>query len=327
MLAFLSLALLSGSRPAASDHYGQVTFGGVAGAGRDGHGVAGRERVVHVHRSARHLQARGSCRWLVDDSGRDARVLDDHREVTIAGDAPPATWELTLLPFDEIDARDPADAGRYADTARHRSGRSRPRRQDGARGPASTPRHCDRQGFQRAGVNASAPAPPAATKRSARVLPEPTSAEAAMGAADGFLINGSVNNGAASPFAQPRAFGNNRRASDRSTPAASAFSAATPRGTRGRSRSRASRARSPPTTTCTSLGTFGGPLRIPGPAQERRQPLRRLPAHRRSQRQHAVGADADARSSAAATSRRRATRWAARSDSSIRQPGCRSPGT
>ncbi|HXH23871.1 MAG TPA: hypothetical protein VNI78_01405, partial [Vicinamibacterales bacterium] len=30
-------------------------------------------------------------------------------------------------------------------------------------------------------------------------------------AADGFLINGSVNNGAASPFAQPAAFGNNRR--------------------------------------------------------------------------------------------------------------------
>ena len=29
-------------------------------------------------------------------------------------------------------------------------------------------------------------------------------------AADGFLINGSVNNGAASPFAQTRAFGNNR---------------------------------------------------------------------------------------------------------------------
>ena len=31
-----------------------------------------------------------------------------------------------------------------------------------------------------------------------------------MGAADGFLINGSVNNSAASPFAQARAFGNNR---------------------------------------------------------------------------------------------------------------------
>jgi len=29
-------------------------------------------------------------------------------------------------------------------------------------------------------------------------------------AADGFLINGSANNGAASPFAQPAAFGNNR---------------------------------------------------------------------------------------------------------------------
>jgi hypothetical protein len=32
-----------------------------------------------------------------------------------------------------------------------------------------------------------------------------------VAAADGFLINGSVNNGAASPFAQLAAFGNNRR--------------------------------------------------------------------------------------------------------------------
>lgn len=34
--------------------------------------------------------------------------------------------------------------------------------------------------------------------------------DSGMGAADGLLVNGSVNNGAASPFAQLRAFGNNR---------------------------------------------------------------------------------------------------------------------
>src|SRR5262249_37910837 len=32
-----------------------------------------------------------------------------------------------------------------------------------------------------------------------------------FGTADGYLVNGSVNNGAASPFAQMAAFGNNRR--------------------------------------------------------------------------------------------------------------------
>jgi hypothetical protein len=52
-------------------------------------------------------------------------------------------------------------------------------------------------------------------------------------AADGLLINGSVNNGAASPFAQ-RAFGNNRPGGRGSTTAASVCSRATRRSTRGR---------------------------------------------------------------------------------------------
>ena len=46
----------------------------------------------------------------------------------------------------------------------------------------------------------------------APIVNDPTpSGDADRGAADGFLINGSVNNGAASPFAQLAAFGNNRR--------------------------------------------------------------------------------------------------------------------
>ena len=45
------------------------------------------------------------------------------------------------------------------------------------------------------------------------MTPDAEAADASrdQGAADGFLINGSVNNGAASPFAQLAAFGNNRR--------------------------------------------------------------------------------------------------------------------
>src|SRR5207344_3037212 len=59
-------------------------------------------------------------------------------------------------------------------------------------------------GFQRAQVNSSA--------GGAAIVNDPAvSGEADRGGADGFLINGSVNNGAASPFAQLAAFGNNRR--------------------------------------------------------------------------------------------------------------------
>jgi len=55
---------------------------------------------------------------------------------------------------------------------------------------------------------ASAPATEVEQER--KPAAEPTSADQANQAADGMLVNGSVNNGAASPFAQAMAFGNNR---------------------------------------------------------------------------------------------------------------------
>src|SRR5205085_10468320 len=65
-------------------------------------------------------------------------------------------------------------------------------------------------GFQRTEANASGDA----AKAPAAPPAEPAAAAPADGGqapSDGFLINGSVNNGAASPFAQAAAFGNNRR--------------------------------------------------------------------------------------------------------------------
>jgi uncharacterized membrane protein YgcG len=82
-------------------------------------------------------------------------------------------------------------------------------------GPLTKPK----QTFERTETTVSQTAKPAAADPA-----KPQSAQAAQGnpsqpavdelaqrAADGFLINGSVNNGAASPFAQLPAFGNNRR--------------------------------------------------------------------------------------------------------------------
>ncbi len=51
---------------------------------------------------------------------------------------------------------------------------------------------------------------PQQTTTGSAALPVADAADLAAAAADGFLINGSVNNGAASPFAQAAAFGNNR---------------------------------------------------------------------------------------------------------------------
>jgi len=79
---------------------------------------------------------------------------------------------------------------------------------NGGRGPV--PARAAGGGFQRAAVTAT----PAAS------APRPSEGGAVTGsggddrsadAADGFLVNGSVNNSASSPFAQLAAFGNNRR--------------------------------------------------------------------------------------------------------------------
>src|SRR5262249_11902949 len=116
-------------------------------------------------------------------------------DVTIAGDAAASTWNLKLLPFDDIargvppPSPEPADAQRTPIPGR-------------ASAPAAPPPSA---GFQRAQVNASPGAGAIAADAGA------ADADRSQAAADGFLINGSVNNGAASPFAQLAAFGNNRR--------------------------------------------------------------------------------------------------------------------
>jgi hypothetical protein len=123
------------------------------------------------------------------------------QEVTVAADSPPSMWELKLRPFEEI-ARD-VPPGRIEPAPSSSTPAARGTAQN-ARNPATPP-----GGFQRAGVNASGA--PAAPTSAPPTPAEPPAADAALGAVDGLLVNGSVNNGAASPFAQLAAFGNNRR--------------------------------------------------------------------------------------------------------------------
>jgi hypothetical protein len=120
------------------------------------------------------------------------------REIAVGPDTTPSTWELTLLSFEEItrDLPDPAAAPTQVDEPTgDGSGGARIATSTGV--PDSTA-----GGFQRAGV-ASAPAVAQAAPADA----EPVDASQA---ADGFLVNGSVNNGASTPFALQAAFGNNR---------------------------------------------------------------------------------------------------------------------
>jgi hypothetical protein len=113
------------------------------------------------------------------------------QDVTVGPDAPPPIFDLKLLPFEAITRGLPPTPQPEESAGANPASRSA-----SAAAPPST------GGFQRTQVNATAPA--------ARVVANESSPDADR-AADGFLVNGSVNNGAASPFAQLAAFGNNRR--------------------------------------------------------------------------------------------------------------------
>jgi hypothetical protein len=95
------------------------------------------------------------------------------QDVTISQNASPLTFDLKLQPYEEMQKIATVSAAPIA---------------PGAPLPRNAPR---------------APNTPPA--------PEADAASATDQSADGLLINGSVNNGAASPFAQLAAFGNNRR--------------------------------------------------------------------------------------------------------------------
>ncbi len=188
------------------------------------------------------------------------------QEVTVGAGAAAADWDLKLLPAQEISAIvTPApprlQVAETPATATNPTAAAPKPARNGKAAPAPTN---TATAFQRTDLNAApartnndTPAPAADT------APQDTSA-LSQRAADGLLINGSVNNGASSPFAQLQAFGNNRRgvrslyngslgfSLDNSALDARSFSLTgqdTPK---------------PGFNRFTGLASFGGPLKIPG---------------------------------------------------------------
>jgi len=165
---------LAGRVAAGADQYGRVTFSEQPVPGATLTATRGDVAQVTV------TDAQGIFRfadltdgpWMLQVEMLGFSTL--RQEVVVSPNPPPIVLALTLLPFDAI----------VASGARRAESTSAP-------AAAASPLPVRPGGFQRANVNVPA---------------------AASGdAADGFLINGSVNNGAASPFAQLAAFGNNRR--------------------------------------------------------------------------------------------------------------------
>ena len=182
---------------AATAYFGRVTFGGLPVPGATVTAVQRDQQIATVtdQDGVFHFTAIAEGPWTirVEMLGFASATQD----VTVIADAPASAWELKLLPLAEM-TRGLTPAAARPVPARPASATSN-RAANSAPGPAAPS-----TGFQRAQVNSSA--------GGAAIVNEPTAAaDADRGGADGFLINGSVNNGAASPFAQLAAFGNSRR--------------------------------------------------------------------------------------------------------------------
>ncbi len=218
----------------ASEHRGMVKFAGLPLPGATVTATQGDKKVSTV------TDAQGvyDFRDLADGTWKVRVEMQCfqgvEKEVAVAPGAPAPEWELTLLPFDEIRASAPVPAPPVNAAPPAATTGASP----GAAVPATAP------------VTTATAAPAAAVKKGKKTklpkgVPPPQAANTAGGfqraqavasgdgakqestdnganrnaapaemsatPSDGFLINGSVNNGASTPFAQSAAFGNNRR--------------------------------------------------------------------------------------------------------------------
>ncbi|MBV9938586.1 MAG: TonB-dependent receptor [Acidobacteriaceae bacterium] len=171
----LCLVICMSSLPAtASESRGQVTFNGLPVLGALITATQDSEKFVAItdQQGLYSFSDLTDGIWIVDVQMFGFAPL--RRDITVMSHTPATKWELKMLPLDEINAVIRRSAAPAVVAA----------------APA-TKTQPDKQKEQ-------APAAQASDK------------DLDQNAADGLLINGSINNGAASPFAQAAAFGNGR---------------------------------------------------------------------------------------------------------------------
>ena len=184
------------SAAVASEYRGQVTFGGLPVPGVTVKATqGGRQLATTTDQQGLYSFADlADGKWTIEVEMTGFSTIK--QEVVIGPNTPAAKWELKLLPLDQIKARiNPAGigAGRPSDQSLQAAGQGMPL-----------------QPLPGGGVTAEAESEQPNTPGTESSESQPSQEDLNQRAADGFLINGSVLNGAASPFAQFMAFGNNR---------------------------------------------------------------------------------------------------------------------
>ena len=232
-LVFL-LSLLTGPvLRAAGDQHGQVAFNGLPVPGATITATQNDKTIVVTSDVDGRYRLSG-----LSDGPYAVRVemlgfAPLTRELVVNDEATPPVLELALLPFEEIKRTAviaKPDASTFAQSSQIPS--------------VGKP---------------GAPAAPNAPSAPVEVDPE-----LERQAAEGLLVNGSVNNAAASPFAQARAFGNARPGQRSLYNGGFGFTLGTAALDARPFSFSAERAPRPDYTDMQFAGTFGGPFRIPG---------------------------------------------------------------
>jgi trimeric autotransporter adhesin len=164
----------------ASEQRGLVTFGGLPVPGATVTATQGDKKITALTdpQGAYSFPDLADGVWTIQVDMLGFSTLKN--DITVGKETQPATWELKMLPLDQIHA------------VAHSAAPPPPPPQPAATSPGEPQK----------------PAPKPAVSET-----EPARDEVAQRAEDGLLINGSVNNGASSPFALFPAFGNNRNGS------------------------------------------------------------------------------------------------------------------
>ena len=215
----LAVVLLS-----ATEHHGLVKFGGlpVPGATVTATQTDKTFTAITDPQGAYFFPDLSDGTWTIQVEMPGFAVF--HQQVQVVADAPVPEWNLTMLPLTEmhavaspVPAPPPAAVTPAPQSSAPEPAKAKPRNAKNAP-PAPTN---TQSAFQRTDVNAAnptaaapgTPAEPDAGASGGAPAGASGNDELSQRAADGFLINGTANNAASSPFAMAQAFGNNRRGS------------------------------------------------------------------------------------------------------------------
>ena len=273
VLLWLAVFLL-----AASEHHGQVKFGGLPVPGATVTATQGNKQFTAITDS----QGLYSFADLPDGTWTLEIAMPGfstiRQDVGVAPQMPSPEWDLKMLPLDQIRAVAAPPPPPAAQTSATPAGKpaaqtaAAPPRKRGKKGPPAPTNTAG--AFQRADLNAtnqnatnqnaansngtaSETAPPGGDASS-------SSSELSQRAENGLLINGTSNNGASSPFALSQAFGNNRRGG-RSLYTGTLGFTMDNSALDARQYSLTGQGYSKPSyNNFTGLAAFGGPLKIPG---------------------------------------------------------------